>query len=419
MSETKKYTCTCESCAREFDDKEYEYTSDKDKCILHCKKDDWYRIPDRKLKDYNIELPKDWSFSKDKIDFFWNELSNIIKKSTQENSKCNFNFVIFPQMVNSNIPKIKLLSFRKCIFLDYSDLSYFFSAKNLEINECIFYENVDIKDKICKEQFFFQRNHVIKNIKLFNIEFQGTSSFILNKFKKELTFDGVRFNDCAMFNNSEIGNLFFRNTFFRKESNFLDIELSNVGSRETTRIIKNSFEQQNNIIEANKFYALEMKEREKELEFNKEPFEWFVFKIHGLSSNHSQDWLLALYWILTLGFTFSLFNFYTLQVENKFIHFELSKVIGLFCLVFVGIFVDNICKKKGEKKSIFLLFYFYLLYTYETSDKFLTFFANTINPFSIMTGKDELTFGTLIFKIIIAYLIYQLIISIRQNTRRK
>ncbi|RXJ79099.1 hypothetical protein CRU95_15255, partial [Arcobacter sp. F2176] len=192
-----------------------------------------------------------------------------------------------------------------------------------------------------------------------------------------------------------------------------------VKNRETARIIKDSFEQQNNIIEANKFYALEMKEREKELEFNKESFEWLVFKIHAWSSNHSQDWVLALYWILTLGFAFSLFNFFTVQIENKFIHFDFIKFIGLFCLILIGIFVDNICKKKDEIKSVFLLFYFYLLYAYETSDEFLTFFANTINPFSIMTGKDELTFGTLIFKIIIAYLIYQLIISIRQNTRRK
>lgn len=45
--------------------------------------------------------------------------------------------------------------------------------------------------------------------------------------------------------------------------------------------------------------------------------------------------------------------------------------------------------------------------------------ADKINPFSIMTKDEPITFDGLIYKIIIAYLIYQLIISIRQNTRRK
>lgn len=43
------------------------------------------------------------------------------------------------------------------------------------------------------------------------------------------------------------------------------------------------------------FYALEMKEREKELNPKKDFFEWLVFKFHGLSSNHSQDWTLVLF----------------------------------------------------------------------------------------------------------------------------
>ena len=41
-----------------------------------------------------------------------------------------------------------------------------------------------------------------------------------------------------------------------------DIKVKN---RETARKIKDTFEKQNNIIEANRFYKLEMKEREKEL----------------------------------------------------------------------------------------------------------------------------------------------------------
>jgi hypothetical protein len=147
-------------------------------------------------------------------------------------------------------------------------------------------------------------------------------------------------------------------------------------NRETARIIKNSFEQQNNIIEANKYYALEMEKRSEELRFLKNPFEWFVFKIHGISSNHSQNWILPLFWIFSISFFYIIFNTQFSFIES-------------------------------------------LLYNINIKANLLDEMANLINPFSIMTKGETLTFGMLLFKVTIAYLIYQFIISIRQNTRRK
>ncbi|MGB0990708.1 MAG: hypothetical protein ACPGUI_07770, partial [Halarcobacter sp.] len=62
---------------------------------------------------------------------------------------------------------------------------------------------------------------------------------------------------------------------------------------------------------------------------------------------------------------------------------------------------------------------FYFSYGFLMDDLDLNSFSNNINPFSIMTEFSELTFLTLVYKVTIAYLIYQLIVSIRQNTRRK
>ena len=62
---------------------------------------------------------------------------------------------------------------------------------------------------------------------------------------------------------------------------------------------------------------------------------------------------------------------------------------------------------------------FCILYIYTAKDCALTNFANVINPFSIMLKGDPLNLGILIFKVIIAYLMYQFVVSIRQNTRRK
>ncbi|MFA6739987.1 MAG: hypothetical protein WCR78_00735 [Arcobacteraceae bacterium] len=392
-------------------DCDLEVFENSDKCILHCEKDDWYR----KL-EYNNH--KDWSMSKDKIDFFWNKFNNFIKKSTQDESlKCNFNDVVFPAMGYREYPKVaifKLLSLKNCIFLDEIDLSFFLDAKSLEIDNCTFTEDVEAKEVIHKEQFMFQNNLVLKNIKFVNIEFKGTSSFMKNKFKKELTFQNMRFDDYALFNNSEIEDLFFRNTFFRKESNFLDIKLSKVGDRETARIIKDSFEKQNNIIESNKFYALEMKEREDELSPKKDFFEWIVFKTHGLVSNHSQDWVLVLFWIISLTFITSFIKIIDSNIS------QLTEKIVLSFIVTSIVFFINI-NVSNTKKIYYIIcsLVYYILYSAFTKDFALNIFSNTINPFSIMTGKEELTFGILLYKITIAYLIYQLIVSIRQNTRRK
>ncbi|MFY9069996.1 hypothetical protein PZQ95_07500, partial [Aliarcobacter butzleri] len=220
-----------------------------------------------------------------------------------------------------------------------------------------------------------------------------------------------------------------QNSFIPTNSSFFGLKSSkgilDVSNRETARKIKDSFEKQNNIIEANKYYALEMKEREKELEEDiregKNIFEWLVFKIHGLSSNHSQDWTLALFWIFIVGFIASYYDFNLIQnSEDKYIHYNLSSIFKTIGLIFIILFIDRLCKIKDKFINIsYFIISSYLIYIYATEDYLLSLFSQTINPFSVMKTNDPINGIHLFFKIIIAYLIYQLIISIRQNTRRK
>ncbi|MDK2040358.1 pentapeptide repeat-containing protein [Aliarcobacter butzleri] len=411
--------CCCGNCT-------LEVFENSDKCILHCEKYDWYEEYESKNPKYfDNTCPKNnWNLSKEKINNFWKIFNNSLKENIEKNVlECTYTDMVFPALGNANYPKVritemKFLSLKNCIFLDAIDLSFFLSAKNLEMEYCIFNEDVKVKEVIHKEKFLFQNNLVLKNITFDNIQFEGTSSFMKSTFKNELTFQNLRFDDLALFNNCQIENLFFRNIFFRKESNFLDMTLLKVGSRETARIIKDSFEKQNNIIEANKFYALEMKEREKELEEDikegKNFFEWLVFKIHGLSSNHSQDWLLALFWIIS-------FTLLSVTIEKIFSsHIGLSDKCVVSFLIFSMIVISNIYLANSKKVYylIFIAIYFFI-YLIFTEDFYLKCFSKTLNPFSLMQANDPINGIELLYKIIIAYLIYQLIISIRQNTRRK
>lgn len=159
-------------------------------------------------------------------------------------------------------------------------------------------------------------------------------------------------------------------------------------------------------------------------------FERLIFIFHEYSSNHSQNWFLAFFWIILFTFLYSYFtnDFSICMKEINFINDEILEMTYVKIVILVGSFIMLsylILWKIGEEKQIshslivFLLINLYIIYTYMTHDAYLKCFSNSLNPFSIMTGNEKLTFLGLIYKIAIAYLIYQLIISIRQNTRRK
>ena len=275
-------------------------------------------------------------------------------------------------------------------------------------------------------------------------DFKNIAVFSEVEFHCDVDFKYTKFLGTSIFRDTVIeGKLNLRDTIFKEDANFLDItsksrkgydeekrdymhigELEDikVSNRETARIIKNFFDSSNNIIEANRFYKLEMKQREKELDFKKSFSEWITFKIHSISSNHSQDWLLAIFWIISITFLYSSSNF---LLNNNKTELVLLPFIISFLVVFFNILEVSIYSNIKNIYKIVSVCLLYFIYGFITTDFYLTNFSNNINPFSIIIdGNDDnkvakqIDFVTLIYKIIIAYLIYQLIVSVRQNTRR-
>ena len=275
-------------------------------------------------------------------------------------------------------------------------------------------------------------------------DFKNIAVFSEVEFHCDVDFKYTKFLGTSIFRDTVIeGKLNLRDTIFKEDANFLDItsksrkgydeekrdymhigELEDikVSNRETARIIKNFFDSSNNIIEANRFYKLEMKQREKELDFKKSFSEWITFKIHSISSNHSQDWLLAIFWIISITFLYSYSNF---LLNNNKTEIVLLPFIISFLVVFFNILEVSIYSNIKNIYKIVSVCLLYFIYGFITTDFYLTNFSNNINPFSIIIdGNDDnkvakqIDFVTLIYKIIIAYLIYQLIVSVRQNTRR-
>ena len=264
-------------------------------------------------------------------------------------------------------------------------------------------------------------------------DFENVAVFSEAIFNQNLNFKYTKFLGYSVFRDTVIkGKLDLRNAIFdpNSDANFLDItsqerkrdketkefygepKTINVANRETARLIKSFYEYSNNIIEANKFYALEMKEREKELNKTilekKNIIDWIIFKLHGLSSNHSQDPISPVLWILNIAFIFSL-STSSLELDNI-----LANITILVILIGIGMYM----RIKSNFYLNIILVGNLLMPAFISYITFTTI-ADKVNPFSIMTSKDPITFGLLLFKITIAYLIYQFIISVRQNTRRK
>lgn len=424
--------CSVENC-------ENECFEQEDKCILHCEKDDkngWYT--------FGLDNKKEWN--PEKVKLFWKEIRTIISNSQDRLSKflpISFRNIVFPKFEGNGLYSnvlgyedsffekekekkfTQIVNFSDCTFLDSVDLKNIQFEKDIVFSKCTLKDEMYFKkqqnirisflncpeieslnfSRIIFEQKVEIKDCVIKSCNFENTRFKKVCDFYKTEFHQN-NFNKTTFEDIVVFTESKFHEdvnfkyttfeklALFRKTIFEKtvnfedaiikeEANFLEItskedkiEAIDVKNRETARIIKNSFEQQNNIIEANRFYALEMEKKSKELKILKNPLEWIVFKLHGISSNHSQNWLLTLFWIMIVSYLYILFSTKFNLIES---------------------FLYNLMIKKNLLNEI----------------------ADLINPFSIMTSKDPITFELLLFKITIAYLIYQFIVSVRQNTRRK
>jgi len=415
----------CKCCVKKFDDEEYIHTKDMDRCILHCSKDNWtieqmkyfwncisemiFKVSENyeKYKDTLDEVKEDYNYEMYKYQF-----SNIIFPKFGEY------FISFNQIPFEGLNKNLDIIFNDCIFSDSTSFDLIHNAKNVNFQNCKFEGQVVFTDVKFSGNFLFENCKLNEESLFKSVIFEGITSFIHSSSKSSFKLQHCRFNDSCLLNLTKFDTFLLDNTYFRKESNFLNMNVISI-NRETARIIKDSFEHQNNIIEANRFYALEMIEREKELKFYKEPFEWLVFKIHGLSSNHSQNWILALFWIINITFLANYFT-YEFSCDNS-VQKYLDRILffsGSLTLIGYGI---TKLKEKYINISLvlFTLFSYFIYSSSYIDDGNLKEFSNMINPFSIMTEASDLGFFTLLYKITIAYLIYQLIISIRQNTRRK
>lgn len=387
----------------------------------------------KKLLELEIRI-RDFAFKSSFEDNF-----KLIPKITFQN--CRFESINFEE---------KTLFFKKCDFaLELPQLRFYnctiesefvlkdklYLIDELDFSESSF--NLQCKIENCKirkaAKFIntkfnrlgdFYKTH-FSEVNFERADFNHVAVFTETVFHQDLNFKYTKFGEKSIFSKMVVkGKLNLKDAIFEDSAKFLEVSSKprievpiNVANRETARIIKDFYEKSNNIIEANRFYALEMKEREKELSANKWANfpDYITFKIHAITSNHSQSWLLSLYWIIVVSFIY-------VNLKSIFLSSMLVSHL-LFYFAFALIIYDFFIKYKRKISQmffrLFIIFLLLLSYQLHSKDFYLTQFSKSVNPSLIIRYKEDMNLLALIYKIIITYLVYQLIISIRQNTRRK
>ena len=367
-----KYTCSkcskTNQIRKSFSQKEYLITNNNNRCILHCQKDDWYEIRNNNVKS--------WDDSKDKIIFFWKTLDKYIKKSKEI---CFLEDIIFPVFFiettfTYNYVIKKDISIHNCTFLD----EIIFQNNTFEGR--LSFMNLNFTDEFVFDYCNFNKEvscilnlKKLKNIKLsfenskFNEKFLMSDldfsdckvSFKNTMFNNLVDFHNTKFNDVTVFIDCVFQKpLDLRNTILKGEVNFLDIKFTELSNQETARLIKHQFEKLNNKIEANKYHALELDQRKRELEKDKcgNFAEYLVFKIHDISSKHSTSYFRATLGIVFIGF-FTIFLVHFDIVKDLFLHpsnFKTEYLSKIWNEFWQYINITNLEKLK-DKPFIFFL----------------------------------------------------------------
>jgi len=294
---------------------------------------------------------------------------------------------------------INKISFDFCLFEDK------FKLNSYTINVFL------CEDSIFKQKFEFREN-ILTSFNILNTNFEGIvdcnlsrfSTFYIeksifnrfvgfeecifgNKEKKEnqvALFKYVTFLDYSYFRRAKFySGLDMENTNLEEYPNFLYIDIEpKYTNRETFRIIKHSFEKIGNTIEANKYFAYEMKKERENTSIKDDLNKKIMLNLNYWISNFGQSWIRPLSIILVIAVLHTLLIY---GIDNK---------------IFQIINPSN-------------PMYDFLKWIVDFSNDL----AKNIIPFKkpLIEGKE---FISLVFLIIYSTLIYNFIVAVKRITKR-
>ena len=405
-----------------------EKITNKEYELLLSDKSNW----DSEDKNFN-EAKHFWEiFSRIKNILDTENIRETLKLSPRD-SLYNFSYIMFPDMDSSPI-------YEEYIYPDYDDDGHDY-AEATDFSHCIFYGIANFSHTSFSNEVIFNNTKFIKK-----------ADFSESSFEGDVYFNGAVFQSEVTFENSECKGIFdFSNVSFRflllDKSDFphasylrlygwdndkyediggMYLSEKNFASQETIRIIKAYFEKQNNIIESNKYFAIEQEKYTKILKvYKNKPHRVPTLTTLCLNkwvSNFGTDWIRPLFVMFIFGFFASFF--YIVFSNNQTILNSSKDILlwtggGFFISIVIYLLYHY---KEWKLLTLAIVSYIGLLYFSQDFRLISNDISKLVNPLNIFKSKDYFEdiapYGMLV-KLIMATLIYQFIMAFRQNTRRK
>ncbi|PLX68556.1 MAG: hypothetical protein C0603_05230 [Denitrovibrio sp.] len=363
------------------------------------------------------------------------------------------------------VDETKGLLFHKSLFFSESVLMISKVNSQLSFNHCTLGNNLLITSESINEsavntlllrhiKLTDTAEVVIKNIKIDNLYFNEVlnyskffkfSNISINDVLKiedslipELYLSGVSITDQCMeitFSDTSFMNVSFNNVIWPKNlEKIFNTEVAPESNRDTCRQLKKVLENQGNIIDSNRFYALEMKAYGKMLPkswFTKHIRDKFIFWLGEKTSNFAQDWTKPIYWMLMLACYNLLFSAVVkcehLQLLNKTFALSSATVMPLLLIILL---IYGLKKIPEPVYSLLTLATIvgvtFGIYGYTfVSENFFTSYIlypleRLLAVFNPLDKKSTEGHPILWFfsKAIFAFLIYQFVVATRRQTKR-
>ena len=237
-------------------------------------------------------------YREDRIEFKKGKISSLIIKKSEFNGK----FYINPQYneKDNKTCEIDSMVIEETVFNENFKL-HDCEIKSVNIHNTDFIKNADFfKSKFLQKE---------QDINFQSINFGGLALFGECKFHSNFIMEYVTITGLSHFREAEFfGGLNLDKSNIEKEMNFFNIvgldkiSEKNDTSQETYRILKYNCEKIGNIIEANKYNALELEKKKLKLEFNDNKVDWMIFQGNYLASRFGTNWVYPLAGILIVGF---------------------------------------------------------------------------------------------------------------------
>lgn len=297
-----------------------------------------------------------------------NWLSSILIRSVVFHDKCKFNYIDIVNLVIKDTKFLSKLEVKESVIsyfeLNNSNVSEVFDSFDSRFIRFIFYKSIFTDFSGFEKVAFGQKG---------SVDDMYVARFIYTTFMSFSNFRSTKF----------LSGLDFENSNLKEQPNFLKTYINPKNTnRETFRIVKHSFDDVGNKIEANKFYSEEMGAYRRELK--SKGYSWFsrlILFLNRWISNFGSNYMLPIGWLVASIFIFSeIIDWHSsFFIENKY---------------FWNSGFDNLSIKANN-------------------------FAKNFLPFSrFLVGRSGIEFISLLFYILFAVLTWQIIVAVKRHTQR-